>query len=501
MSHTVRFRAALALPLLLATAAAGRAVPTGMPDPFPAAIVDVVVEDVTDAPAGLAAMDHLVTVERVLRGSVPGTSLIVRMPVSPLQPVLRAGERALVALTPAHDGSFRLLHVLRETRIDPVSPAQARAPDVAARAALGDGSFAPLAGEAPETGGSAAESIVTGLFEGNGFVSTLAALNLEGIGGSLTVALKDAEGEAVGGPAVLTFGPRILRLQPLSRMFPEVVSHRGPFTLQLLSNGILFSASAILLDVESRDEIFIPATPLAAGGPAAAGEMFFPRVVRGPNPFDTVLTSRLVAFNPASEGRLLTLELWERGQDNTSPRTAYRYVEPGRSLRVDDVLSDLFGLDEGIGALRITWSGPAGLAPRIVSLLLSGSADGQGKRFGALVDAATAAGAIRDRGAVLGAGQTATSRASFGLVNLASAAGTTLRLTLRDTEGHALAVTRIGLKPRQQLERNVAGLFPGIAGGEDWNIETEVLSGGPVLPYLARLEAGGDISYSPGQVR
>jgi hypothetical protein len=82
-------------------------------------------------------------------------------------------------------------------------------------------------------------------------------------------------------------------------------------------------------------------------------------------------------------------------------------------------------------------------------------------------------------------------------VNLASS-GTTLRLTLKDAAGQVLAGTQLGLQPRQHLERNVAGLFPGIGHGESWAVETEVLSGGPVLTYLARVEAGGDLFYVPG---
>ncbi|HKH49092.1 MAG TPA: hypothetical protein VKM72_30875 [Thermoanaerobaculia bacterium] len=499
MSHTFRFRAALALLLLLITSTSGWAVPD------PAALVEVVVEDVTSAPTGLPEVDHLVTVERVLQGSVPGTSLIVRVPAAQGSSGLQAGEHAVVELTPAQDGSFHLLRVARETALPVTAAIAARLEN---RSHPAEASFGPIDDEDPQAGWSAAERIVTGLFEGNGFVSTLAALNLEGVGGSVTVLLKDAEGELVGDPAVLTLGPRILRLQPLSRMFPEVVSRRGPFTLQLVSNGILFAASAVLLEIESEDQIFIPATPIETGPSASAGQMFFPRVVRGQSPFDTFLASRLIAFNPAGEGRLLTLEFWERGQDNTAPRTAYRYVEPGRSLRVDDVLLDLFGVDEGIGALRIAWSGPAGPAPRIVSLMFAGPPDGQGKRFGALVDAVTEADAIHGRGIDAGAEQSVVTRTSLGILNLASTQ-TNLRLTLKDAAGSPLASTELGLKPRQHLERNVLGLFPGtglFAGigmteGESRSIETEVVSGGPVLTYLAHIDATGDISYTPGRAQ
>ena len=699
MSHAVRLAAKLALLLLLISP-----VPGFSTQATQAALVEVTIDAIETAPAGAPATDHLVTVEQVLQGSVPGTSLIVRVPREERAPELRTGERVRLSLIPGNDGSFRIRRVERAGqepaavgRTDqdlPVTvaltlpfqtlqtgeavPFQAgfTGPARSARGEIGAGALAfsdgPCAAETfcahhiftrpgtyrirvtatglqgqiaettrtvfvegdevrltgresllqnvlsapggaqsdlrlynagevpvlvratfvprgasagvrevtvspgtsvflpdvvaglfgqrdqqgslslyyllslpdsdarplvfaysrsaadsadpagasfgqhipeePESGWSAAERIAPGILEGNGFVSTLSAVNLEGVRGQVTVSLRDEDGELVGEPAVLTLGPRNLRLQAVSRMFPAVVGRRGPFTAHFTSNGISFTASTTLLEIESQDQIFIPAAPVDAGSPEKAGgtaatttgDLFFPRVVRGPGPFDTFQTSRLTAFNPTDQGRLLTVEFWERGHDNLAPRTAYRYVEPGRSLLVNDILLDLFGVEAGIGALRITWSGPAGPAPRVLSVMASGTAGtagglfgSQGKRFGTLVDAVTEASAIRSRGIDFGAEQNPASRSSFGAVNLASA-GTTLRLTLRDAAGHVLAGTQVGLEPRQHLERNVAGLFPGIGNGRSWAIETEVVSGGPVFTYLAQIKAGGDLDYTFG---
>jgi hypothetical protein len=408
-------------------------------------------------------------------------------------------------------GSLSLSYLLPRSSSDAKPLVFAYSRSAVASADSAGPSFGQLIPEEPESGWSAAERIAPGILEGNGFVSTLSAVNLEGVRGQVTVTLRDQDGEPVGEPAVLTLGPRNLRLQALSRMFPAVVGHRGPFTAHFTSNGISFTASTTLLEIESQDQIFIPAAPVDADSPGGAegtatttGDLFFPRVVRGPGQFDTFQTSRLAAFNPAGQGRLLTVEFWERGHDNLAPRTAYRYVEPGRSLLVNDILLDLFGVEAGIGALRVTWSGPAGPAPRVLSVMVSGTAGtaggltgSQGKRFGTLVDAVTAASAVRSRGVDFGAEQSPVSRSSFGAVNLASAS-TTLRLTLRDAAGHVLAGTRVGLEPRQHLERNVAGLFPGIGNGRSWAIETEVVSGGPVFTYLAQINAAGDLDYTFG---
>ena len=551
---------ALLLPLVCGMARADAPVPGPSAEAAPAATAEVMVSAIERAPTPLPATDYLVTVERLLRGSIPGTSLIVRVPGRGV-PGLRAGERAVLSLAPAEDGSFHLLRAQaprdEQAGLSPVTVAITAPGEIAPsgrridlRAAftgpvlsatweVSPGTFtdspAPCApqtfcalhvfprpgayqikvtvrgeqGQAAEathtllvedvSGGETDEKVVTGLFEGNGFVSSLAAVNLDGAGGQITIALKDFDGALVGSPAVVAVDRRSLRVWSVSRLFPEVVGRRGPFSAHFTSDGVQFTASATLLDVETDDRIFVPATPVRTGNPeAAAGELFLPRVLRG-TAAGTFQTTQLTAYNPAAgpgQGRLLTLELWERGQENTQPRTAYRFVEPGRTLLVDDILLDLFGLEEGIGALRVSWSGAEGPAPRLVGLTFASG--GPAGRFATLVDTLEAIGAVRTLGVDLDARQTGSSRSSFGVVNLATAA-TVLRLTLRDAAGEVLGATRVTLAPRQHLERNIAGLFQGIGSGRNWTVETRVLSGGPVLTYLAHVDARGDLSFVPGQ--
>src|SRR5688500_5738214 len=100
MSHAVRLAAKLALLLLLISPATGFATQ--------AALVEVTTDAIETAPTGAPATDHLVTVEQVLQGSVPGTSLIVRVPRGERAPELRAGERVRLSLVPGNDGSFRI---------------------------------------------------------------------------------------------------------------------------------------------------------------------------------------------------------------------------------------------------------------------------------------------------------------------------------------------------------------------------------------------------------
>jgi hypothetical protein len=87
------------------------------------AVAEVSVESADISPAkGAPATDYLVSVERVIQGSLPGSSLIVRVPggLRPNgmglkiwgAPEFAPGERALLFLAPNRDGSFRILHLM-----------------------------------------------------------------------------------------------------------------------------------------------------------------------------------------------------------------------------------------------------------------------------------------------------------------------------------------------------------------------------------------------------
>jgi hypothetical protein len=88
-----------------------------------AAVVDVRVSSVSPAPlVGQPATDYLIEVQRVLKGDVPGSALVVRVPggVDPQglglkiwgAPQFAEGERALLFLRPAQDGTYRILQLM-----------------------------------------------------------------------------------------------------------------------------------------------------------------------------------------------------------------------------------------------------------------------------------------------------------------------------------------------------------------------------------------------------
>jgi hypothetical protein len=155
-----------------------------------------------------------------------------------------------------------------------------------------------------------------------------------------------------------------------------------------------------------------------------------------------------------------------------------------------------------VGALRVGWTNAQGVAPRIQTLALNRGQGAGAPRFGMLVDSQPAAAAAAAASVDFGAEQSQLFRADFGVVNLLPGP-TQVRVTLKRAAGETIAQTVLNLQPRQHLERNVSGIFrdTAIGTGRNWTVETEVLAGGPVLTYLANINASGDIFFVPGRSR
>jgi choice-of-anchor B domain-containing protein len=396
-------------------------------------------------------------------------------------------------------GSLRLTYRARQDGGGPQLSAISRSFVELADAAAG--SFGQLVAEDRLDAFNAAPKAAAGVLEGDGFITTLLVANLDDEPGRVTIELFDADGEAVGDPLAapvsLGLGSRVTRTQRIVQLFPDVVNHEGPFTVRFLSSGIPFAASATLLEAESEDQIFVPAQE-----EATAPVYYLPRVVRGTGQFDVQLTSWLVVANESAGATELTVELWLRGQSNSEPQTTTRTLAAGETLVLRDVIRDLFALDTATGALRISWQNGDGKAPRLLSYGFASTSSGapggtEGGRFGMRIGTLTDAAAIADVGVQFGAEQSDLFRSSYGVVNLNESA-TVLRLELRDGDGAVLHEAELVLRPFQHLERNLAGIFDGLGEGSNWTIRTRVVAGGPVLTYLANINASGDVFFVPG---
>ena len=129
MKLAVRFSSLFALLALLGALPAVATTYQMVQDPLLAdqarAIADVRVTQVESPAAdakGNPVTDYVVQVERVLKGQLPGSTVVVRVPggIAPNgigvkiwgAPAFAPGERALLFLNPAGDGTFRILHLM-----------------------------------------------------------------------------------------------------------------------------------------------------------------------------------------------------------------------------------------------------------------------------------------------------------------------------------------------------------------------------------------------------
>ena len=354
------------------------------------------------------------------------------------------------------------------------------------------GSFGQLVPQQDESAWTAADKVATGILQGDGFLSTLLAVNVDDHGGRVDVELTDRHGDPVGDPVPFALGPGVMRFRPTGDVFPGVEEREGPFTARFRSNGIRFLASSTLLETGSEDQIFLPALE-----PAEAAEILLPRVVRSPGQFGVFLTTRVSVLNTSAVPTDLTFQLLLRGQNNSAPLEATRTVPAGGVLFLEDVIQDLFDLETATGALQVVWDNAQGVAPQVVALTLSESP--QGDRFGMAVQGRPLDDVVAETGVDFGIEQSELFRSQYGVVNLENGR-TELALVLRDANGAVLGETTLVLRARQHLELNLTTLFgDAAANGRNWSIATRVVSGGPVTTYLANINASGDVFFVPGK--
>ncbi len=353
-----------------------------------------------------------------------------------------------------------------------------------------EGSFGQLVSEQPEATWTANDKLVTGILEGDGFVSTVLGANVDDHAGQVNIDLFDADGNSVGDPVSLGLGAESVRFRPIMDLFPEAADRQGPFTARFSSDGIRFVASSTLLETGSQDQIFVPAKE-----PSQANEFILPRVVRSQGQFGVFLTTRVSVLNNATVPTDLTFQFLARGQNNSAPLEVHKTVPAGGVLSFSDAIAELFELETGTGAVRVLWSNTQDVAPRVTAMTLSENRHGD--RFGMLVDSRTPDEAVASRGVDFGAEQSELFHSQFGAVNLKNGF-TQLHLTLRNANGDALAQSSLSLQPRQHFELNLVTVFgPVAAAGRNWSVTTDVVSGGPVMTYLANINASGDIFLVP----
>lgn len=192
-------------------------------------------------------------------------------------------------------------------------------------------------------------------------------------------------------------------------------------------------------------EVFLPAVGRIAGD---GGAQFYTTV------WATNLTDDPVAF---------TFDFLKQGQANTSPASFSDTLSPGQTKVYENVVESKLGLTGAIGAARVTSSGDIFLAERIYDQQPGDDLGNTEGLFFAGVPKAFSISAGRSA-SIQGIDQGGSEdfRYDFALVETGGGSPT-VDVALFDGEGTLLGRKAYVLEPYDQIQPNVADIFPGIA--------------------------------------
>ncbi len=199
--------------------------------------------------------------------------------------------------------------------------------------------------------------------------------------------------------------------------------------------------------------------------------------------------------NPGTRVAQVGISYLVRGQSNPSPVAQAVRVDPGETLRFEDVFEDLFGLDRAVGALRFLSDRKVVVSARSYNLTAAGLADSQGQ-FLAGMPAELALG-LGEKTSIPGITQPADGsfRTNYALVETAGQTAT-VQVTLYDADGVEQASRQYVLAPYEPVQFNLTHMGSGLTvdGGR---IEVEVLSGSGRVLTLASMVGNGTLSQDP----
>ena len=202
-----------------------------------------------------------------------------------------------------------------------------------------------------------------------------------------------------------------------------------------------------VIDNDSGDPAYISGSP-------AAQHILIPVIGRGPGRKDTWWDSALTVFNPGPQSAHLNLVYLPGNQDNSSGGvTVARTLAPGETRRFDQVQPTLWGIDEGLGSIRIDSDVPVVATARVVTP----RPDGPGTM------GQTVPGIDLDRmelrqGVISWVRWGSAFRTNAGLVNL-SATSRTVTLRLHGIDGVILGETPVTIPAASLIQRSLEALF------------------------------------------
>lgn len=191
-------------------------------------------------------------------------------------------------------------------------------------------------------------SLVLRLEESEAFRSNLGLSEIDGGTATVEIQLVDGStGMALGDPLEQSLGP--LGHVQLNRVL-DLVERTGEVTNAAASLRVLEGDGRIVgygsvIDNATGDAVYVQATV-----PTPVYALMLPVVARTDGRAGTLWRTDLRLATASSLPQELQLELRIAG---SQPVVLRRVVQPGHVLAVPDVLADLFGLESGVGTLRI----------------------------------------------------------------------------------------------------------------------------------------------------
>ncbi len=310
--------------------------------------------------------------------------------------------------------------------------------------------------------------------------------------GTVAVTLYDGDSGAVLG------GPEIFAVEPFSNtqvaIFPAlgVGASENAFALVEVTEGnsrVLPYASVI--DAVTGDAIYIPGTQ-----PQVAGWLMIPVVAKVTGLGDTNWLSDVRIYNPGPDP--VALDLQYRPSEGFGSGAVERTVllEPGRCIRLDDVLGSLFEVDRGLGSLRIAVRG--GPAPLLVtSRTYNLTDDGT---YGQFIPAVTSGFGPGTGAAVVHLDANLAFRTNLGVCEVAG--GTvSVRYALKDGSGVTLGVGTLSIGPYEMVQIDGVAAAVGAPAGSNLRVDLFHDSGdGSFVAYGSVVDntpGGGDAIYVP----
>jgi len=254
------------------------------------------------------------------------------------------------------------------------------------------------------------------------------------------------------------------------------------------------------LEVGVKNWIVTSLVVLAVVGVASAESLYVPASANAEGAAGTQWHTDLQVKAGGGESATATVELLKRGENNFSPLSAEFNIAPGQSLRLIDVVADVFGFS-GTGALRVTATDGAIL---VTSRTFN---DDPGGTYGQYVpaisdDEATPFGSTVSLLQLSRSSETSDGfRANIGFVNVTSEP-IYVEVDLFDADGSPFGTVERRLKRYGYFQFNdIFSMVDAVEVADGYAMVRTTSEGGRFISYASIVDnRSGDAIFIPGQI-